>query len=87
MSFVWDSAKRLSNLAKHDVDFTSVELFEFDRALVRASLQSGEPRLEAYAPLAGRLHVLIYSIETATIRVISLRKANKREFRQWTRET
>ena len=84
MLFDWDPAKRLSNLAKHGVDFASVEFFEWDVALVRASLGANEPRLEAYGPIAGRLHVLIYSVESGAIRVISMRKANKREYAKWT---
>ena len=84
MLFDWDPGKRLSNLAKHGVDFASVELFEWEVALVQASLRSGEPRLEAYGPIARRLHVLVFSIETRSIRVISLRRANKREYARWT---
>ena len=86
MSIDWNPAKRLSNLAKHGVDFASVEFFEWDAALVRASLRGDEPRLEAYGPIADRLHVLVFSIEAGAVRVISLRKANKREFARWINE-
>jgi uncharacterized DUF497 family protein len=30
--YIWDEAKRLSNLAKHGVDFRSVEGFDWDFA-------------------------------------------------------
>ena len=83
MPFDWDPAKRLSNLAKHGVDFASVEFFEWEVATVHASLGANEARLIAVGPIAKRLHVLVYSIETARVRVISLRPANKREIKRY----
>ena len=83
MPFDWDPAKRLSNLAKHGVDFASVALFEWEEAIVTASLSANEPRLVAVGPIAERLHVLVYSVETATVRVISLRLANRREIKRY----
>lgn len=83
----WNQTKRLSNIAKHGVDFASVEFFEWDAAMVYASLGANEPRLVAYAPIAGRLHALVFSIETRTVRVISLRKANRREIERYEAET
>ena len=83
MAFDWDPAKRLGNFAKHDVDFASVELFDFDTALVQASLRGSDPRLEAYGLIGDRVHVLVYGIEARTVRVISLRKANRKETETW----
>ncbi|MGI4799985.1 MAG: BrnT family toxin [Janthinobacterium lividum] len=82
----WDPRKRLSNLAKHSVDFASAEFFEWDVAVVYASLGAAEPRLVAYAPIASRLHALVFSIETRTVRVIGLRKANRREIKRYEAE-
>ncbi|MBS1044575.1 BrnT family toxin [Gluconobacter cerinus] len=79
MRYDWDETKRLSNIEKHGVDFVSAEDFEWDEAFIRASQSSNEPRLVALGPIGERLHVLVYSIETRTVRIISLRKANKRE--------
>ncbi len=79
MRYDWDEAKRLSNIEKHGVDFVSAEDFEWDAAFIRASQSSNEPRLVALGPIGDRLHLLVYSIETRTVRIISLRKANKRE--------
>jgi uncharacterized protein len=79
MRYDWDDKKRASNLAKHGVDFRSVEAFEWDVAQIAASLSSSEPRLVAIAPIERRLHVLVYSVERRIVRVVSLRKANKRE--------
>jgi len=79
MRYDWDETKRLSNIEKHSVDFVSAEDFEWDAAFIRAGQSSNEPRLVALGPIGDRLHVLVFSIETRTVRIISLRKANKRE--------
>lgn len=79
MRYDWDETKRLSNIEKHGVDFVVAEGFEWDAAFVRTSHSSNEPRLVALGPIGDRLHVLVYSIETRIVRIISLRKANKRE--------
>ncbi|MGI4796976.1 MAG: BrnT family toxin [Janthinobacterium lividum] len=79
MQYEWDRAKAETNLAKHSVAFEAVEGFEWDDALVFASLGRGEPRLGALGVIGDRLHFLVYSIETRCVRVISLRKANRKE--------
>ena len=40
----------------------------------------GEVRWRAFGPNNDRLHVLVYTIRNSSLRVISLRKANDREF-------
>lgn len=79
MKYEWDETKRQSNIVKHAVDFVVAEGFEWDVALIMTSMSSNEPRLVAVAPINLRLHVLVFIIETRVIRIISLRKANKRE--------
>ncbi|MBO1329370.1 BrnT family toxin [Acetobacter suratthaniensis] len=79
MRYEWDETKRQSNIVKHAVDFAVAEGFEWDVALIMTSMSSNEPRLVAVAPINLRLHVLVFSIETRVIRIISQRKANKRE--------
>ncbi len=85
MIFEWDPAKAASNVAKHGVAFEAVEAFEFEAALVLASVgqPGGGPRLTALGPIGGRLHMLVYSIETRRVRVLSLRKANNREIARY----
>ncbi len=83
--------KAASNLAKHGVAFEAVEGFDWSAALIRATLNraSGEPRLRllAYGAIGDRLHALVYSVETNCLRVISLRKASKREVRFYASES
>ena len=79
MPATWDDAKAASNLAKHGVAFEAVAEMDWGSALVVASLRGDEPRLFALGLIGGRLHALVFSVESGAVRVISLRKANNRE--------
>ncbi len=83
--FVWDQRKRASNLRKHGVDFSIVERFEFDTALVAVDDRKdyGEVRYRAFGVIGGRHHVLIFTACGGLTRVISLRRANDREIEQY----
>ena len=83
--FTWDEAKRQANLAKHGVDFTEAERFDFDQAVSAKDNRHdyGEDRLVAIAPIGDRLHVMTYTERGSTIRIINLRKANRREMLRW----
>jgi len=87
MRYDWDDKKHAINLAKHDTDFRIVDQFEWDVAQILASMSASEPRLVAIAPINRRVHILVYSIERRVIRVISLRKANKREVTRYAAQT
>lgn len=83
--FDWDEAKRRANLAKHGVDFALAREFFWDVAVIERDSRNdyGEDRLSVTAPLLGRLHVMIYVVRDGRIRIISLRRANKRERRRY----
>lgn len=83
--FVWDDRKRAANLRKHGVDFAIVERFEFDTALVVIDDRKdyGEARYRAFGVIDDRLHVLVFTARGAQTRVISLRRANDRERRNY----
>jgi uncharacterized DUF497 family protein len=82
MRFEWDEKKARTNRIKHRVDFELAPLFEFDNALVTVDddFDYGEERLKAIGIIRGNLYVMVYT-ETAEdiVRVISLRKADRRE--------
>ena len=48
-------------------------------ALEAHAAQYAEPRVRAYGYIGNRMHFLVYVRREANIRVISLRKANRRE--------
>ena len=82
MRYEWDEAKAAGNHAKHGVAFDNVKDFEWESALVIVDSRrdDSESRLIAVSTINERLHVLVYTQRGYTIRVISLRKANEREF-------
>ena len=79
--YEWDEEKRIDNLAKHAVDIVDVIDFEWDTALVVEDGRRtyGEPRYIAYGMLGIRLMVLVFTPRGEAVRIISFRKANKRE--------
>ena len=79
MRYEWDSGKRATNLAKHGVDFADIDRFEWDSALTVRQIRFGERRYVAVGNVAGRLHVVVYSRRGRNRRIISFRKANRRE--------
>lgn len=79
MPFEWDETKREVNIRKHGVDFVLVEGFDMETAMQVPDLRYDEPRVRAYGYIGNRMHVLVYVRREANIRIISLRKANRRE--------
>ncbi len=81
MKYEWDENKRIANLAKHGVDFIEAENFDWSSAIetIDDRFNYIEDRWIALGLIDSRLHVLIYTMRGENIRLISLRKANKRE--------
>lgn len=81
MEFDWDAAKARANLAKHAVPFEAVYQFEFDSALIEIDddLDYGEERLSAIGFIGNRIHYLVFTLREETVRVISLRRATRKE--------
>lgn len=81
MRYEWDEGKRAANLARHGVDFIAAEDFEWDTAVETLDdrFDYGEERWVALGMIRKRLHVLVYTYRVEMIRIISLRKANRRE--------
>ena len=81
MQYEWDEKKRIANLARHGVDFAATEKFEWDTALetIDGRFEYGEERWITLGFIGNKLHVRIYTSRADVIRIISLRKANKRE--------
>ena len=84
--FVWDEAKRKSNLVKHGLDFKDAYLVydNPDKCTYDAS-RGGEPRRMdiALAVIKGRLLTLVYTERGVDIRVISFRPASREERKQY----
>jgi uncharacterized protein len=82
----YDPKKNARNIAKRGLSFDRVHEFDFGTATILEDnrVDYGETRLVAHGFLDQRLHVLCF-VETAidAIRVISFRKANRREVRKY----
>lgn len=80
--FEWDEAKRAANLTKHGVDFLDVPEMFTGPILIGPDTRRdyGEARRIGFGFIRGRLMAIIFTErEPDTIRIISVRKANRRE--------
>ncbi|MGO9339831.1 MAG: BrnT family toxin [Terracidiphilus sp.] len=84
--FIWDEAKRKSNLEKHGLDFVDAHLvYDNPDKLTYDSSRKGERRLLdlAFALVKGRLLALIYTERGHDVRVILFRTASREEREQY----
>ncbi|WP_417842009.1 BrnT family toxin [Terasakiella sp.] len=79
--YEWDDNKNKKNAGKHGVSFDAMEGFDWDTALVVEDARSSELRWIGYGFIGVRLFAVVFTVRGENIRVISLRKANKREQR------
>jgi uncharacterized protein len=78
-------AKNEPNIREQNLPFDSAAQFDFERTLVQtdARQEHGETRYVALGNLRGRLRVLCFTETPNGMRVISFRKANDREVRNY----
>lgn len=79
MKVEWDPEKQSANIAKHGLSLEQAAQMDWDRALVNAQTVQGERRYRASAPIGDRVHICVYTLRGEVFRIISLRKANRRE--------
>ena len=77
--YEWDEDKRRANLAKHRADFGRMDAFDWDTAMVAPETDHDEPRWTAIGFIGPVLHVVVFTERDDAVRVISLRKATRRE--------
>ena len=86
MEFEWDEAK--SERCRRERGFSFADMlpaFSDPERLVEPDSQYeyGEERFCLYGKIEGRLFVIVYTVRGKTIRIISARKANKREQKRY----
>lgn len=89
MDITFDPAKNTRNITARGLSFERVAEFDFETAVfsVDDRRDYGETRQRALGFIDTRLHSLVF-VETATgIRVISFRKANRREVERYESQT
>ncbi|WP_133510478.1 BrnT family toxin [Candidatus Thiosymbion oneisti] len=85
MKIEYDTRKDASNLQKHGVSLVQAEDFEWDTAVVWDDVRCdyGEPRGCALGYIGKRLYFAAFVDRGGRRRIISLRKANRREINHY----
>ena len=85
MRIDFDPAKNAKNIMERGLSFERVTEFDFETAQFAIDNRHnyGETRYRALRFLAHRLHALVFVEIVGGIRVISFRKANKRELKYY----
>ncbi len=89
MHIAFDVHKNDINRRDRGLSFERAVNFNFETAVFKQDTRYdyGEIRFRALGYLDGRMHALVFTETTEGIRVISFRKANKREVLKYEQET
>lgn len=89
MHVEFDGNKNAPNIRDRGLSFERAANFDFETAVFKQDTRRdyGEIRLRALGYLDSRLHALVFTETAKGIRVISFRKANKREVLMYEQET
>ncbi len=81
MEIEYDAVKSRRNAVRRGLDFAMAKELLTGPHLRRpdARRDYGEERTLAYGLIGGRMHVCVYTLRGGAHRIISLRKANRRE--------
>jgi uncharacterized DUF497 family protein len=85
MIFEWDETKNRINREKHGLDFDAVFAFDWENALIadRTRRDDGERRVAALGLYSGKIHTVVFTKRDRNIRIISLRRSNRKEERAY----
>jgi uncharacterized DUF497 family protein len=85
MNVEFDPAKNEKNIRERGLSFERVIDFDFGTAKLDEDVRRdyGERRYIALGLLDGRVHMLVYCETEYGLRVISFRRANKREVKRY----
>ena len=84
--FQWDEQKAESNEVKHSVSFQfATRAFEDENRLTVVDDRSNyrEVRYITLAKIDSRVYIVVFTLRSSIIRLISARKANKREVKRY----
>lgn len=89
MDITYDPNKDIANQQKHGVSLAEAEQIEWDTALERLDNRNdyGEVRYTTLGAIGNRLYCVVYVEREGKRRIISLRKANKREVTKYVEAT
>ena len=84
--FEWDEQKAQSNEVKHSISFPfTTRAFDDENRITIVDNRSdyGEIRDITLAKIDNRVYVVVFTVRSFIIRLISARKANKREVKRY----
>ncbi|MFA7349127.1 MAG: BrnT family toxin [Methylotenera sp.] len=89
MKLTFDPKKDAANLAKHLVSLAEAANLDWENALIWTDCRRdyGEDRQVALVPMNQRLYFVAFVDRKTARRIISLRRANRREFDHYEQET
>lgn len=83
MEIEFDPAKNKKNIQERGLPFALAAEFDWTTAMIAPSNRRGEDRFFAIGYIKYRLHALVFKTNGLTVRVISLRRANKTEVKRY----
>lgn len=85
MRYEHDPQKLADNVANHQVWFHEADDFEWQTALVQVDARKryGETRFQAAGLIGTRLYLMVFTLRETAVRLISLRRANRREVKRY----
>ncbi|WP_323012647.1 BrnT family toxin [Castellaniella sp.] len=89
MEITFDPAKDSSNQGKHGVSLSLVHEIDWSEVMAKPDTRQdyGEVREIGYAVIDDRLYCVVFTQRADKMHVISLRKANSREVRNYVEQT
>jgi uncharacterized DUF497 family protein len=89
MEISFDPAKDSSNQRKHGVSLSLAQEIDWPEVMDKPDTRQdyGEVREIGYAVIDGRLYCVVFTQRADKMHVISLRKANSREVRDYVEQT
>ena len=89
MEISFDPVKSDRNVTDRGLPFTLLEQMDWSGAVIKEDVRKtyGERRYLALGMIGDRLHAVVFTPRADKVHVISLRKANQREMKNYGQET
>lgn len=89
MKITYDPAKNERNIRERGLSFERVAEFDFGTAITVEDKRReyGEARYRVLGWIGAELHALVFTLRESTLRVVSLRRASRKERRLYAEET
>ncbi len=88
MEITYDPVKNISNIEKHGISLAERRNLKWDLLLAKQDtrIEYSEIRMIGYAPIKDRVFCVLFTDRDNIRRIISLRKANKREVENYAKQ-